>query len=76
MSAPRKLMSATVLSLPLQPATYLIDLGVRSGDTSLLDYLGSAFAVEILPGDKTPTFLIQNPNQGVRIPATWSLQND
>lgn len=69
------LLKAEITSLPLQPATYLIDLGIRSGDTTLVDYLSNTFAVEVQAGKQTPAFLMQNHTQGVRIPATWSSQN-
>jgi hypothetical protein len=50
----------------------MIDLGIRSGDFHPVDYLGSAFALDILPGKQTPGFLVNSASPGARIPAEWN----
>ncbi|MFM8887803.1 MAG: ABC transporter ATP-binding protein, partial [Chthoniobacterales bacterium] len=65
--------AATMPALPLQPATYMIDLGIRSGDFHGVDYLGAVFSVDVLPGTHTPGFLVNSASPGVRVPARWSL---
>ena len=64
--------TAKIPVLPLQPATYMIDLGIRSGDFHGVDYLGAVFSVDILPGARTPGFLVNSASPGVRVPASWS----
>ena len=61
-----------VARLPLQPGTYTLDLGARSGDRFALDYLPPNFPLEVVPGPATPGFLIGTVG-AVRIPAdvTW-----
>jgi lipopolysaccharide transport system ATP-binding protein len=66
-----KSVTASLPSLPLQPATYMIDLGIRSGDFHGVDYLGAVFSVDVLPGARTPGFLVSSATPGVRIPAGW-----
>ncbi len=66
-------VTASLPALPLQPATYMIDLGIRSGDFHGVDYLGAVFSVDVLPGAKTPGFLVNSASPGVRVPAIWSL---
>ena len=64
--------TAKMPALPLQPATYMIDLGIRSGDFHGVDYLGAVFSVDVLPGAHTPGFLVNSASPGVRVPARWS----
>jgi lipopolysaccharide transport system ATP-binding protein len=59
--------------LSLQPGIYLVDLGVATGATSSAsDYLPGAVQVEVLPGEKTPSYL-GNGICGVRLEGEWSL---
>jgi lipopolysaccharide transport system ATP-binding protein len=60
-------------SLPLEPATYMIDIGIRSGNSHQVDYLGSVFAVAIQSGENTPAFLVDNRSPGIRLAAEWTL---
>jgi len=62
---------AEVPSLPLQPGHYLLDIGLRSGDQTAIDYLGGCVQVTVLPGRATPSF-IANAGSGVRLDARWS----
>ena len=66
-------VEATLTSLPLQPASYMVDLGIRSGDFHQVDYLGGVFSVDVFPGQNTPGFLANSASPGVRIPAHWEL---
>jgi lipopolysaccharide transport system ATP-binding protein len=59
-----------VETLPLQPYTYLLDIGCRSGNSHALDYIPSALQLEILPGPKTPSILDQRLS-GVRLETNW-----
>jgi lipopolysaccharide transport system ATP-binding protein len=54
--------------LPLQPGCYLLDVGVRSGDHFLLDYVPGAAMIEVFPGPSTPGVIIRTGGGGVRIP--------
>ena len=58
--------------LDLQPGAYVIDLGIRSGDDHGLDYLPSAFVVEVIPGPTTPSQIIR-AGGGVRVRANWAI---
>ena len=61
----------TVDYLDLQPATYLLDVGARSGDRYCLDYLGGCGQVEVMPGPATPT-MIMRAEGGVRMRGQWT----
>jgi lipopolysaccharide transport system ATP-binding protein len=65
-----------IAALPLQPDTYLLDIGCRSGDSVSLDYIPSALQLEILAGPSTPNFLVRR-HAGVRLSGrwTWNLAN-
>jgi lipopolysaccharide transport system ATP-binding protein len=63
-------VEARVSELQLQPGRYLLDIGARSGATSLLDYLPGCAQVEVLPGPQTPPIIIRETG-GMRIPAEW-----
>jgi lipopolysaccharide transport system ATP-binding protein len=62
-------------ALPLQPATYLLDVGCRSVDT-LIDYIPSAVWLEVIAGVRTPGFALQ-ATPGVRLESqcAWQLGN-
>lgn len=62
---------AEVPALPLQPGHYLLDVGLRSGDSTSVDHLGGCSQLTILPGKSTPSF-IANAGSGVRMDAKWS----
>jgi lipopolysaccharide transport system ATP-binding protein len=64
-------VEASLEQLPLQPATYTIDLGMRSGDFHSVDYLGGAFSLSVIPGKDTPAFLVNSATPGARVPAAW-----
>jgi len=61
---------ASLQRLDLQPGRYNIDVGARSGDIFVLDYLPSCLQVEVLPGPTTPAVIVREDG-GVRIPAHW-----
>jgi lipopolysaccharide transport system ATP-binding protein len=63
-------------ALPLQPDTYMLDIGCRAGDSVSLDYIPSALQLEVLAGPKTPSF-IAHRHPGVRLNSrwTWNLEN-
>jgi lipopolysaccharide transport system ATP-binding protein len=58
-------------ALPMQPDTYSLDIGCRSGDFHGLDYIPSAVQLEILAGPTTPTFIAER-RSGVRLESRWS----
>jgi len=66
-------VDVTIDALPLQLETYLIDIGCRSGDSHLLDYIPSAFQLEVIAGPRTPGFILQRLS-GVRLESrsAWS----
>jgi lipopolysaccharide transport system ATP-binding protein len=63
-------------ALPLQLETYLVDIGCRSGDSHLLDYIPSALQLEVIAGPRTPGFIFQRLS-GVRLESrsAWSFDN-
>jgi lipopolysaccharide transport system ATP-binding protein len=61
---------ATIDQLHLQPGNYTVDVGGRSGNNSMLDYVCSCAQIEVLPGPRTPSLIIREPG-GLRIPAGW-----
>jgi lipopolysaccharide transport system ATP-binding protein len=73
----RGVLRLTIDPLQLQPGVYMLDLGVRTGDSEALDYIPACARLEILPGPRTPTAIIRTDgNGGVRQPAkecTWDL---
>jgi len=73
----RGVVRLTIDPILLQPGVYMLDLGVRTGDTEALDYIPACARVEVLPGPKTPTAIIRTDgNGGVRQPAAecrWDL---
>jgi lipopolysaccharide transport system ATP-binding protein len=66
----------TIDALPLQLETYRIDIGCRSGDSYLLDYIPSAFQLEVIAGPRTPGFILQRLS-GVRLESrsAWIFDN-
>jgi lipopolysaccharide transport system ATP-binding protein len=57
--------------LPLQPDTYGLEIGCRSGDSYALDYIPAALQMEVLAGPTTPDFISQRFS-GVRLNASWA----
>jgi lipopolysaccharide transport system ATP-binding protein len=57
--------------LDLQPATYSLDVGSRSGDQFSLDYLPGVLRIDVLPGPNTPSHIMRSEG-GVRINSTWN----
>ena len=55
----------------LQPATYSLDVGSRSGDQFSLDYLPGVLRIDVLPGPNTPSHIMRSEG-GVRINSTWN----
>jgi lipopolysaccharide transport system ATP-binding protein len=66
----RGVVQAHVDQMLLQPGHYVLDVGVRSGDNSALDYLPGCAQVDVLPGPNTPNVIIRDTG-GVRMPALW-----
>jgi lipopolysaccharide transport system ATP-binding protein len=64
------MVEGTIPQLQLQPGRYGLDVAARSGDSSLLDYLGACAQIEILPGPRTPA-LSMRIGRGLGIPAEW-----
>lgn len=64
-------VDAIVQQLLLQPGTYALDVGARSGHNSAVDYVGSCAQIEVLPGPRTPAQIIR-ASGGLRIPAKWT----
>lgn len=67
-------ITAQIDTLLLQPGLYALDLGIRSGDNSALDYLPACAQVEVLPGPDTPSMMIREGGGGVRMPAHWAVE--
>jgi lipopolysaccharide transport system ATP-binding protein len=57
-------------SLPLAPDVYDLDVGCRSGDSHPLDYIPSAINLEVIPGPKTPGYIVRK-DSGVRLACKW-----
>jgi lipopolysaccharide transport system ATP-binding protein len=68
-------IEARLPEFPLQPATYMVDLGIRSGNFHAVDYLACAFSVDVLPGRETPAFLANSATPGARVSAEWKDMN-
>ncbi len=66
----------TIDALPLQLETYRIDIGCRSGDSHLLDYIPSALQLEVVAGARTPGFILQRlPGVRLESRSAWSFDN-
>jgi lipopolysaccharide transport system ATP-binding protein len=61
-------------SLPLAPDIYGLDIGSRSGDFHPLDYMPLGVLLDVVPGPKTPGYLIRK-DAGVRLACkcSWKL---
>ena len=63
-------------ALPLQPDTYVLDIGCRSGNSWVLDHISAALQVEVLAGPTTPTFIAQRsgmPHVRLESRSIWNL---
>ena len=61
-------------ALPLQPDTYVLDIGCRHGDSeSLFDMIPAALQLEVLAGPTTPGFLTtyRHPNVRLNLNGRW-----
>jgi lipopolysaccharide transport system ATP-binding protein len=58
--------------LPVSPGIYNLDFGIRSGDMHQLDFLAGAVQVEVIPGEKTPGFIMRQ-GAGIRLPSASRL---
>jgi lipopolysaccharide transport system ATP-binding protein len=75
LSAPGlSVIDVEVDSLPLAPDIYSLDIGCRSGDSHLLDYLPAVIQLEVISGAKTPGS-IARANAGVRLAGRWALDD-
>jgi lipopolysaccharide transport system ATP-binding protein len=57
-------------ALPLQPYIYGLDIGCRSGDSYVLDYIPSAFQLEVIPGRATSA-IGSARFSGIRLESNW-----
>ena len=58
-------------ALPLQPDTYVFDIGCRNGDFGgMFDMIPSALQLDVLPGPTTPGFIARR-DSGVRLKSRW-----
>src|SRR5262249_44607234 len=57
-------------ALPLQPFTYGLDIGCRSGNSYVLDYIPSAFQLEVIPGPATSAIGAARFS-GIRLESNW-----
>ena len=58
-------------SLPLAPDAYALDIGCRSGDAHVLDYIPGCVEVDVIPGSRTLSHTIGRC-AGVQLPTAWS----
>jgi lipopolysaccharide transport system ATP-binding protein len=58
-------------SLPLAPDAYALDIGCRSGDAHVLDYIPGCVEVDVIAGSRTLSHTIGRC-AGVQLPTTWS----
>jgi lipopolysaccharide transport system ATP-binding protein len=65
--------SATVeiASLPLAPDAYTLDIGCRSGDAHVLDYIPGCIEVDVVPGSHTLSHNISRC-AGVQLSTAWA----
>jgi lipopolysaccharide transport system ATP-binding protein len=56
---------------PLAPDVYLLDVGCRSGDNHPLDYIPGAAVLEVLPGSRTPGYIVRK-EAAVRLKSNWN----
>ena len=64
------IVEATISELQLQPGLYGVDVGARSGNNSLVDYVGGCAQIEVLPGPTTSAVSMRK-GRGLGIPADW-----
>jgi lipopolysaccharide transport system ATP-binding protein len=57
--------------LPLAPDAYTLDIGCRSGDAHVLDYIPGCAEVDVIPGPQTLSHTIGRC-AGVQLPTAWS----
>jgi lipopolysaccharide transport system ATP-binding protein len=62
-------------ALPLAPDIYVLDLGARSGDFGDLDYIRVPVWLDIVPGDSTPGYLVQDCG-GVHLAGKWEWKRE
>jgi len=67
-------VEVSIDALPLAPDIYVLDIGCRSGDAHVLDYLSACFQVEVVSSPKTPGYIIQK-GAGVRLASNWSWES-
>jgi lipopolysaccharide transport system ATP-binding protein len=67
-------VDVSIDALPLAPDIYGLDIGCRSGDSHLLDYLPTCSQVEVIGGPKTPGQLVRK-GAGVRLASDWSWES-
>ena len=60
----------TIRELQLQPGLYGLDVGARSGNNRVLDYVLGCAQIEILPGPTTSSLSMRR-GRGLEIPAHW-----
>ena len=56
--------------LPLAPDAYTLDIGCRSGEAHVLDYIPSCAEVDVFPGSQTLSHTIGRC-AGVQLPTSW-----
>lgn len=64
------IVEGTISQLLLQPGLYGLDVGARSGNSSLVDYVGACAQIEVLPGATTSAVSMRK-GRGLGIPAHW-----
>jgi lipopolysaccharide transport system ATP-binding protein len=63
-------VEGTIPELQLQPGRYGLDVGARSGNNTLLDFVGACAQIEVLPGPTTSAISMRK-GLGLGIPAQW-----
>jgi lipopolysaccharide transport system ATP-binding protein len=64
------IVEGTIPQLHLQPGTYSLDVGARSGNNSAVDYVAGCAQIEVLPGPTTPALSMRG-GRGLGIAARW-----
>jgi lipopolysaccharide transport system ATP-binding protein len=67
-------VEVSIDALPLAPDIYGLDIGCRSGDAHVLDYLSACLQVEVVSGPKTPGYIVRK-RAGVRLASNWSWES-
>jgi lipopolysaccharide transport system ATP-binding protein len=60
-----------ITSLPMGPDLYHLDIGCRSGDDHLVDFIPAAANLEVIAGPNTPN-TINHKDSAVRLGSNWS----